>query len=254
MKRERAYVDGRRNQIVEILQDHPKIKPDQLAQLLDVSVVTIRRDLQYLEENKLVTRFYGGAKIRKNYAQEDKISACRNLIARYAAELVEDGDTIFINTSMNALEMIKYIQKENVIVITNNGKAINHKKGDGVSVILTGGELRYPKEGMVGDFAVRNLQNIYAKKTFVGCSGISAQTGMTTEIANEVNINQLMIEHATQEVYIMADHTKIGRSSSFISCGIQMVRHLITDELAPEEELAAMREQGVQIHQVKLEE
>lgn len=252
MKRERAYVDGRRNKIIEILQKNPHIKPDQLADMLKVSVITIRRDLQFLEENNLVTRFYGGAKIRKDtLKEEDKVAVCRDLIARYAAGLVDHGDTIFINTSRNALRMIKYIQRNNVTVITNNGRAINHEKGEGVSIILTGGELRYPKEAMVGDFAVRNLQNIFAKKTFIGCSGISSQIGMTTEIANEVNINQLMIEHAIQEVYLLADHTKIGRNSSFTCCGIKMIKHLITDEFAPEEELAALREQGVIIHQVK---
>ncbi len=252
MKRERAFVEGRRNQILEMLQKNPEVRGDELAELLGVSVVTIRRDLQYLEEKKQITRFYGGARVAEEAAAKvDIVKRYRDLIARYAARLVEDTDTIFINTSRNALEIISYITSCNVTVITNNGKAINHEKGDGVSIILTGGELRYPKEAMVGDFAVRNLQNIFAKKSFVGCSGISARTGMTTEIANEVNVNHLMIEHATQEVYILADHTKIGRSSSFTSCGIDMVKHLITDELADEEELELMRAQGVRIHQVR---
>jgi len=252
MKRERAYVDGRRNQIMEILRRNSVTRVDALAKRLGVSVITVRRDLQYLEENNLVTRFYGGAKVADNSQNPlDEIRLYRELISRYAAALVEDDDTIFINTSSTALSIIQYVQKNNVTVITNNGKAIHHEKGQGVNVILTGGELRYPKEAMVGDFAIRNLQNIYAKKAFIGCSGISAQTGMTTENANEVNLNQLMIEHATQEVYVLADHTKIGRSSSFISCGIQVVQHLITDERAPQEELDLMREQGVKIHQVQ---
>lgn len=252
MKRERAYVDGRRNQIMELLRRNPRVMVDDLAERLGVSVITIRRDLQYLEDEGLLTRFYGGAKVNEEAAaQIDEVALYRELIARYAAALIEDGDTIFINTSSNALEVIRYTACENVTVITNNGKAINHDRGDGVSVILTGGELRYPKEAMVGDFAVRNLQDIFAKKAFVGCSGISAQTGVTTEIANEVNINQLMIEHAMQDVYILADHTKIGRSSSFTSCGIDRVKHLITDEKAPEEEIELLRAQGVDVHQVR---
>lgn len=251
MKRERTYVEGRRKQILELLQENPQIRVDEIAEQLEVSVVTIRRDLQWLEDEKQVTRFYGGAKVTEaSKGKVDEVALYRELIARYAASLVQNGDTIFINTSSNALSMIRYVEQNNVTVITNNGKAINHDKGNGVSIILTGGELRYPKEAMVGDFAVRNLQNIFAKKAFMGCSGISAKVGMTTEIANEVNVNQLMVEHATKEVYILADHTKIGRSSSFTSCGIDMVKHLITDEKAPEEELNLMREQGVRIHQV----
>lgn len=254
MKREKAYVDGRRQKILEFLQHNPQIRVDELAERLNVSLVTIRRDLRVLEEEKLVKRFYGGAKVRTELPGErDVVSECRDLIARYAASLVEDGDSIFINTSRNALHLISYVKSKNVTVITNNGKALNHEEADGVSIILTGGELRYPKEAMVGDFAIRNLQNIFAKKAFIGCSGISVKSGMTTEIANEVNVNQLMIEHATQEVYILADHTKIGHSSSFTSCDISQVRHLITDEYAPQEELEQMRMQGVQVHQVSRE-
>lgn len=252
MKREKAYVDSRRQKLFDLLNKNPEIKADELAELLQVSVVTIRRDMRVLEEEKKIRRFYGGAAVtEKKEDPVDEVALYRELIARYAASLIESGDTIFINTSRNALELIKYVESENVTVITNNGKAINHEKANGVNIILTGGELRYPKEAMVGDFAVQNLQNIFARKTFVGCSGISASIGMTTEIINEVNVNQLMIDHAAGGVYILADHTKIGKNSSFTSCGIEKIQHLITDELAPEEELDKFRACGVQLHIVK---
>lgn len=252
MKREKVYVESRRQKLFDFLNKNPEVKADELAELLGVSVVTIRRDMRALEEENKIRRFYGGAAVTDDKeTQVDELMLYRDLIAQYAAAWIESGDTIFINTSRNALELIKYVHSENVTVITNNGKAINHDKASGVNIILTGGELRYPKEAMVGDFAVRNLQNIFARKAFVGCSGISAATGMTTEIINEVNVNQLMIDHAAQEVYILADHTKIGKSSSFTSCGIEKVKHLITDELAPEAELEKLRACGVQVHIVR---
>lgn len=252
MKKERAYVEGRRRQVLDMLQRNPQIRPDELAERLGVSLVTIRRDLQFLEEKKQITRFYGGARVSKEAAGYlDDVVIYRDLIARYAATLVEDGDTIFINTSRNALDMIKYITGRHVTVITNNAKAISQEKADGVDLILTGGEVRHPKEALVGDMTIRNLQSIYAKKAFMGCAGVSTMTGMSTEIANEVNVNQLMIEHATQEVYLLADHTKVGHNSSFTSCGIEMIKNLITDEAAPEDELEQMRMQGVNVYQVK---
>ena len=160
MKRERAYVEGRRQQVLDMLQRNPQIRVDELAERLGVSVVTIRRDLQFLEEKKQITRFYGGARVSKEAdGYMDDVTIYRDLIARYAATLVEDGDTIFINTSRNALNIIKYIKSRHVTVITNNGKAISQEKADGVDIILTGGEVRHPKEELVGDFATRNLQN-----------------------------------------------------------------------------------------------
>lgn len=248
MKRERACVDNRRNRIVGMMQKNPEVRVDELAQLLEVSLITIRRDLQYLEEKGMLVRTYGGAVAALDTV--DEVRMYRNLIARYAASMVSDGDTLFVNTSRNALKVLKYITADNITVITNNGKAINCERAQGVNVMLTGGELRHPKDAMVGDYALRNLQPIYARKAFVGCSGISAEVGMTTEIFNEVSINELMIDHATQDVYVLADHTKIGHNSSFISCPIEKIKYLITDEKASKEALAMIREKGVIVHQV----
>lgn len=252
MKREKACVDGRRNRVLDMIQRDPDLKVNQLADILSVSLVTIRRDLQYLEEQGLLTRTYGGAipaEITKS--DMDEIRQYRTMIARYASRFVTDGDTLFINTSRNALLMLQYIDRDNVTVITNNGKAIHSEHGRGISVVLTGGELRNPKDAMVGDFAVRNLQTVFAKKAFVGCSGISAEAGMTTELFNEVSINELMINHATQDVYLLADHTKIGQNSSFTSCPIEKIKYLITDELAPEDALEEIQARGVRVYQVK---
>ncbi|MSS37229.1 DeoR/GlpR family DNA-binding transcription regulator [Clostridium porci] len=251
MKRERAFVESRRNRIVEMLQGNPEVRVDELSQILGVSLITVRRDLQYLEEQNLLVRTYGGAvsTMAPQY-MKDEVQLYRGLIARYAAVFVAENDTIFINTSSNALQILEHMQCGNVTVITNNGKAIGRDYPSGVNVVLTGGELRHPKDAMVGDFTLRNLQNVYAKKAFVGCSGISAEAGMTTEIFNEVSINEMMIDHANQDVFVLADHTKIGRNSSFTSCPIEKIQYLITDEKAPQDALNAIREKGVRVYQV----
>ena len=249
MKRERIHVDNRRKKIMEILQTGPQVRVEDLANRLDVSLITIRRDLQFLEDKKQLKRVYGGAVASEE--QEDEVQVYRKLIAQYAATLVEPNDNLFINTSRNALQVLEYIQSSNITVITNNGKAISCNYPHSVSVVLTGGELRHPKNAMVGEFALRNLQPIYAKKAFLGCSGICADKGVTTELFHEVSINELMFEHATQGVYVLADHTKIGKKSSFISSPIEKVKMLITDEKAPEEALELIREKGILVHQVK---
>lgn len=250
MKRERVYVDNRRNQILDIMKENPKVRVDDLAAKFKVSLITIRRDLQYLEDKKLLVRFYGGASYAdQKEVEENEVKLYRKLIAKYAATLVEDGDSLFINTSSNALQMLTYINRQNVTVITNNGKAIDVDYQEGVSIILTGGELRHPKETMVGDFAIRNLQTVFPKKAFIGCSAISPISGMTTENASEVKINEIMIQNA-KNVYILADHTKIGKDSSFTSSPISAIGHLITDEKAPEDVLNEFRAAGVKIHQV----
>ncbi len=252
MKRERAFVEKRRKQILGTLIENPGTHVDELAALFHVSASTIRRDLQYLEDQKKLRRYYGGAVPAEDAARErDDGEVYRDLIARYAATLVEDGDTLVINTSTTALRILKYIRKKNVTVITNNARAIACDHPEGVNVILTGGELRYPKEAMVGEFAERNLQKCYAKQAFIGCGGISEECGVTTENANEGKLNELMMRQVTKKAYILADHTKIGKSGSFRTCGIDRVTHLITDEKAPEAVLDSFRDRGIQIYKVR---
>lgn len=250
MKRERALVDDRRKKVLEALKNSGHIKVSDLAEEFKVSPLTIRRDLQYLEDKRKLERFYGGATILNETIppQEDEVTYYRRLIAMYAATLVDEGDTIFINTSSTALQMIKYIKDKRITVITNNGKAIYTEHSPKVSIILTGGEIREVKEAMVGEFAANNLERVSAKKSFLGCSGISVETGMTTELLNEVNLNQLMLKRVSGPTYILADHTKLGRNSSFVSCSIGHMQNIITDELANPLIVNALRDKGIRVH------
>jgi len=252
MKREKALVDSRRSKLLEALKQNGQVKVSDLAEEFNVSPLTIRRDLQYLEDTKKLERFYGGASIINDntHSEEDDVTIYRKLIAQYAASLVEDGDTIFINTSSTALQMIKYIKDKRVTVITNNGKAIFTEHLPNVSVILTGGELREFKEAMVGEFATNNLERVSAKKSFLGCTGLSLESGMTTEMLNEVNINQLMFRRVTGSSYILADHTKLGKNSSFVSCSLNNIHNIITDELANPIIINEFKARGVHVHQV----
>ena len=132
MKREKVYVDERRERIRDILREKSQVRVEALAEELKVSVITIRRDLQYLEEQKQLIRVYGGAvAVREQGEQTDEIQLYRDLIARYAASLVEDGDTLFLNTSRNVRQILRYITKKNVTVITNNGRAIDAERPGG---------------------------------------------------------------------------------------------------------------------------
>lgn len=252
MKREKVCVDNRRDSIIKLIQSNPRLRVNELAKQLDVSLITIRRDLQFLEEQGHIKRTHGGAVLMNSEeTKEDEVQVYRRLIAQYAATLVEDGDTLFINTSSNALQMLQYVNRNNVTAITNNGKVLYREYEAGINVILTGGELRYPKDAMVGDYAIRNLQTVFAKKSFVGCSGLMPDAGMMTEIASEVSVNEIMVNHSTEAVYVMADHTKIGKRSSFTSCAIEKINYLITDEKAPADILDELRSKGVEVYQVR---
>ncbi len=239
------------------LRENSYVSVNELAQKLSVSPLTIRRDLQQLEKEKQLERFHGGAAIadeKEEVDTRDEVTRYRDKIARYAAKMVEDGDTIFINTSSTALQMIPYITSRHVTVVTNNGHAIDVPCPPNVSIILSGGELRGAKAALTGEFTVNNIGVVMAKKSFLGCVGLSSETGMTTEILNEVNINQMMLKRVSGSSYILADHTKIGHNSSFVSCYPNEIKCVITDEKADAGEVQRLREKGVTVVQISLEE
>lgn len=248
MKTCKKEVDARRYQIMKTIQLKGKVTVDELLELTNVSALTIRRDLQYWEEQGAIERYYGGARLVQAFvenAEKDNNESCKHAIAKYAAQYVEDGDTIFINTSSTALLVLKYIRGKRVTVITNNGKAIFMNHDPLVSIVLSGGELRIPKESMVGDFALNNLNRVTANKSFLGCSGIDINVGMTTAILQEVTINETMIKHCKGDVFLLADHTKIGNVHQFIASDIQSFNYLITDKFVDPVLLEEFKEAGL---------
>lgn len=245
----REVVNQRRNLVMKEIQSKGRALVEDLAVQLHVSPLTIRRDLQYWEEKGAVERFYGGAKLIQQFVDNDDPTLSKEFykhaIAKYAAQYVQEGDTIFINTSSTALLVLKYIKNKRVTVITNNGKAIFTEHDPLVNIFLTGGELRTPKESMVGDFALHNINRVSVNKSFLGCAGVSATSGMSTAILQEVVINEAMIQRCTGQTFLLADHTKIGHDHSFISGAIDSFDFLITDQLADIEMLTEIEHKGV---------
>lgn len=251
MKTNQKLIDQRRRAILKLLEHHPGYNAEDVANHFKVSALTIRRDFQYLEDRNCIHRHYGGVTLIEDFREMDKkdsiIERRKNLIAKRAAEFVENGDTIFINTSSTALYILKYIKGKKVNVITNNANAVFVQKDHNISVILTGGELREPKESMVGEFAYNNLLRVSANKCFIGCSGISASAGLTTAALAEVAINELMLRQCTGTSYVLADSTKVGHNHSFVSSTLNKINYLITDDQATKEECDFIKDKGVKI-------
>jgi DeoR/GlpR family transcriptional regulator of sugar metabolism len=117
-------------------------------------------------------------------------------------------------------------------------------------LVFTGGELRFPKEAMVGDFALNNLNKVTASKCFLGCNGITSDEGLTTAVLQEATINNIMLTRVTGPKYILADRSKIGRRLSFIYGQLRDISLLITDtEVSPN--LVEELRQTIEVFQVK---
>ncbi len=252
MKQGRQTVDTRRTKILSLIRERQKIRVEELAALFNVSLMTIRRDLQALEDQGLIGRFYGGASVDPyavSLTERDAVGDCRRAISRRAAALVEKGDRLFVNGSSTALDLLDYVTREGVQVFTNNGFAINRTFPPGVEVTLSGGVLRSQGHIMTGDCAMRNLLMMRAEKAFLGCSGISPDGEILCDIPTELGINETMISHAYQ-YYILADHTKVGRAGTYASFSLEVPGTIITDDQAPSAVLDRLRSLGMKVIQV----
>jgi len=253
MKRGRQSVNARRAKMLSMIRDRQTIKVEELAAFFDVSLMTVRRDLQTLEDKGLIGRFYGGATVDANtlpISEKDDVALYRQLIGSYAASLVADGDYLFINGSSTALSLLDYVGEKTVHVFTNNSAAAGRKFPPGVEVTLSGGVLRGLSHILTGDCAMRNLLMIQAEKAFIGCSGISPDGEILCDIPTELGINETMISHA-YEYYILADYTKVGRAGTYASCSLEKTGTIITDERAEAHVVAQLRTIGMTVVQVK---
>lgn len=255
MKKIQSIVSKRRESIIQYLKENKTIKNEELADLLHTSPLTIRRDLQALEEDGLVIRHYGGAILVENSDTinnniDDSFinySKQKHAIAKCAADLIKDGDTIFINTSSTALLILEYLGDKRVVVVTNNGKALQSTIGPNVELVLTGGQVYGRKQSMVGDFATHILSQITASKCFLGVSGIEAHLGISTSVLQETLVNKEMINRCNGPVYILTDSSKIGRHHNFSSGDIDKVSHIITDSDISVEDIKTFQQAGIEV-------
>ena len=246
-------------QLLNYLKKNGYADVSQLSELLSVSQITIRRDLDQLEEKGFLTRYFGGAKASPSIQESDEAAyletTTKNLsqkraIAKRAAEMIEDGDTIFINSSSTALLIYPYIQNKSVSIVTNNGRSLLCQRSPDVELVLTGGEVYGNKQSLVGQFALNALSRITATKCILGVSGVSVHGGITSRVIQETAINQMMLSRCKGPKIVVADSTKIGVEHNFFSGNISDITHIITDTGADPAQLEKIRKASIIVETV----
>ena len=254
MKQSRKTVEERQRNILNLIRREGEVKVEDVAASFNISAMTVRRDLQYLEEKQLLQRTHGGAiSLEKsrilNLTSTGSAGVFRDRISEYAASLIENDDRIFINGSRTALEILKYLNGTRVSVYTNNGWAIGEHYPEGVSILFLGGTMR--GRIMVGDYVMRNLLTMTADKTFIGCAAVYDDGEFQYDIPTEIGINEAMISRTKSSFYVLADHTKFRRSSDrenlYGSSIFERPCTLITDDQTDSAMLERLREFGMEI-------
>ncbi len=244
----------RRRIILEELHKHKQVSIVQLKKRFDVSEVTLRKDLQYLDNRKLLIRSRGGAMLPMQISDDLSVDKRKVLhlnrkksIALAAYSLFREGDTIIMDSGTTMMELAKQLKgKKNMTIITNAlDIALKISEHDNLKIIIPGGIFRKKSFSLVGVNAVQNIQMYRADKYFLSADGITAD-GVFTSNLEEGQIAKIVMSN-TKENIILADSSKFGRMGVINFAPVNRIHTLITDKKIPEEYYNMLVESGVRV-------
>lgn len=247
--------DRRKDEIIKRLAENRTLKVGELAEEFQVSMETIRRDLNELEEMKMIRRVHGGAVLNTQYGvipdyahRMAENSNEKMLIGKKAAEFVEDGDCIIIDTGATTFEFSQFLKgKKNLTVFTNSITiACELEREKDFIVIIIGGKVRTGEGITSGCWAERMLEQIFVDKVFLGVDGIMPEHGIMHYNMEEGNVRRLFVKHAKQ-VFALTDHSKFGRKALCCICEPKELDYIITDEKTDKEMLKRFKNNGTKV-------
>jgi DeoR family transcriptional regulator, galactitol utilization operon repressor len=246
-----ANLTEREKRILDLLAEDTNLTVAGISDLLEVSRVTIRSDFTSLEEKGLIIRTRGGAfpafhpeiLDRQRRGVEQK-----KLIARAAAGMINDGDTVMINDGTTSSLIPKYLLgKRDIRIVTNSTLIVPFARvNPALNLTLVGGEFRPSSEAMVGPMALRDLENFHVRLAFLGTGGFSLETGLTSHLVEGAEILRKMTELAEKRV-LVADSAKYGQNGFVRILPLDRIDVLISDKGLPEEECRRLEETGIEV-------
>ncbi|WP_099224813.1 DeoR/GlpR family DNA-binding transcription regulator [Listeria costaricensis] len=245
----------RREQILNTLYKEKKVFVSALAESFDVTEETIRRDLEKMEREGIVTRTYGGATLNI-HTNEDLPYQTRGTInmeekkaiARHVSEFINDSDTLMADTSSTAFEALRElaVQKNHLTVITNSVIALQEFSQNQFHLISTGGSLRAKSRSLVGPLSHEALKRYHVDTAILSCKGLSRQKGITDSNDPEADLKKIMLEQANK-VILLADHTKFDEVALVKITDFHLIDVLITDQKPSDEWLTFLEEQQITV-------
>jgi DeoR family transcriptional regulator, fructose operon transcriptional repressor len=254
----------RRMRIVEIVNSHKTVTVPELVARIKASPASVRRDLVWLDAQGLITRTYGGA-VARNHVQETMRQSSppyyqrsheyveeKRAISRQAAALIGDGETLIIDAGSTSAFLIPLLAQKRDLIIITNSLDIEYalvpivEVNPTIKVVSTGGMLYPRSRAFIGMTAEQALAQYFVDTTFLCVRGISLNHGLTVPVLEEIPVKRQMIKSA-QQVVVLADHTKFGRTLAGLIAPVQAAHLIITDDQAPAEIAEQFAAAGTQI-------
>jgi DeoR family transcriptional regulator, galactitol utilization operon repressor len=225
-----------------------------MAKELGFSSVTIRSDLKNLESEGLLRRAHGGAQTSFHPYITERLNnnlEAKQRIAKAAAAMVKDGDTIMIDAGTTSSMIVKYlVGKRDVNIVTNNLLIMPYARTNpALHVTIVGGEFRPSTESLVGPVALRELQEFHVNLAFVGTDGFSTETGMTTHLVEGAEIVKCIARQSSRTI-LLTDSSKHGRAGFVKILPMNGVHEMICDHALNPSVVAELKSLGLTVQLV----
>ena len=245
-------MNKRQSQILDLLTQNKKLKVTELSDVLNVSQVTIRKDLSALEESGIIVREHGYAKLNESDDINNRLAYhydIKQKIAEKAVESIEDGETVMIESgsccALVALEIAK--TKKDVTLITNSAFISDYiRKTGNVRIILLGGEYQEESQVMVGPITRKCAEGFFVDKLFVGTDGFTRETGFT---GNDYMRSEAVKDMAKQasNVIVVTDSVKFQQKGVVSLLDTKKVSYVYTDSNIPEDAEEYLVENNIKV-------
>lgn len=245
------FAEERRKRIVKVLENKKRASVNELSENFDVSRATIRRDLSELEKSGFLRRTHGGAilsgssKLEPSFKEkEDKLSEEKKAIGKKAAEIIKNGDTIFIDAGTTTRYIIDFLKdKKDLTIVTHALHIINKINEDNLDceLIVIGGNFKWSTEAMIGPLAEDYLKKLRVDKCFIGSNGFNLESAATTPDLREAKIKEIALEIAAEN-FILFDHSKWEERYFYRFAELKEIDFIITDSIERDKENSLKQE------------
>lgn len=241
-------------QIEEVLKEKGFVEVEQLAAMLGVSAMTVRRDLDKMCKSGIVERCHGGAILRNNIKTESMYVAkklvskkAKTKIAAKALELIQDNSFILLDAGTTSYELATMlVARSDLTVLTNDLRIASLLAESSNEVILLGGIVQHETHSILGSMTSNALDNFRVDITFVGTSSVDGDFNSLTPTLEKVDLKRNMMRIA-QETYLLADNSKFYKSSLYKICSLSAFTGVISDRKFSDSEKLLLEEKKIHI-------
>lgn len=247
----------RRQQLLRYIEQARRVSVSTICERFQISEATARRDLGILAEQAKIQRVHGGAIAAIQappelpvYQRMAEQSEHKQRIGKLAADLIEEGDTVFLGTGTTVLEVARALPVRTELTVITNSLLILNELIDRptVAVIALGGQFRRSELSMIGHITEQALADLRTDKVIIGIHAISVEDGLTNRYLPETMTDRRILQ-AGKQVIVVADHTKLGRVSTVSVAPLSVLDTLVTDVDAPPDFVATLKLRGVRVLQ-----